>query len=54
METSHEFQEQADGKTAGYVARVTPHGNESWDNEIFARTANGLTLLVKVRYEIAN
>lgn len=51
---AHEFQEtEADGKTAGYVARVTPHGNESWDNEIFARTANGLTPLVKVRYEIA-
>jgi hypothetical protein len=52
---AHEFQEtEPDGKTAGYVARVTPLGNEAWDNEIFARTANGLTPLVKVRYEIAN
>jgi hypothetical protein len=50
----HEFQEiEPDGKTADYVARVTPHGNEGWDNEIFARTANGLTPLVKVRYEAA-
>ena len=50
----HEFQEiQPSGKTAEYVARVTPHGNEAWDNEIFARKANGLTPLVKVRYEIA-
>jgi hypothetical protein len=50
----HEFQEtEPDGKTAEYVARVTPHGNEAWDNEILARTANGLTPLVKVRYEIA-
>jgi len=50
----HEFQETAaDGKTADYVARVTPHGNEAWDNEIFAKTPNGLTALVKVRYEVA-
>lgn len=50
----HEFQEiQPDGKVTEYVARVTPHGNESWDNEIFARKASGLTPLVKVRYEIA-
>jgi len=50
----HEFQEiQPDGKTAEFVARVTPHGNEAWDNEIFARKANGLTALVKVRYEVA-
>ena len=50
----HEFQEtQPDGKTAEFVARVTPHGNEGWDNEIFARKANGLTPLVKVRYQIA-
>jgi hypothetical protein len=48
----HEFQEiQPDGKTADYVARVTPHGTEAWDNEISARTANGLKLLVKVRYD---
>jgi len=50
----HEFQEtQPDGKTAEFVARVTPHGNEGWDNEIFARKANDLTPLVKVRYQIA-
>ena len=48
----HEFQEtEADGKTSEYVAKVTPHGNEAWENEIFARKANDLTLLVKVRYE---
>src|SRR6266513_2055453 len=42
----HEFQEtQPDGKTAEFVARVTPHGNEAWDNEIFARKANDLTAL---------
>jgi hypothetical protein len=50
----HEFQETGpDGKTAEYVARVTPHGDQSWDNEIFARKANDLTLLVSVRYEVA-
>lgn len=50
----HEFQEtQPDGKTAEFVARVTPHGNKGWDNEIFARKANDLTPLVKVRYQIA-
>ena len=50
----HEFQEtQPDGKTAEYVARVTPHGDQSWDNEILARKANDLTALVKVRYELA-
>ena len=50
----HQFQEtESDGKTADYVARVTPHGNEAWDNEIFARKGNDLTPLVKVRYEVA-
>jgi hypothetical protein len=50
----HEFQEiEFDGKTADYVSRVTLHGSEAWDNEIFARKGNGLTPLVKVRYEIA-
>ncbi len=50
----HEFQEiESDGRTADYVSRVTPHGSEAWDNEIFARKGNGLTPLVKVRYEIA-
>jgi len=50
----HEFQEiEPDGKTADYAAQVTPHGNEAWDNEIFARKGNALTPLVKVRYEVA-
>jgi hypothetical protein len=50
----HEFQEtESDGKTLEYVAKVTPHGNEAWDNEIFARKGESLTPLVKVRYEIA-
>jgi hypothetical protein len=50
----HEFQEiESDGRTADYVSRVTPHGSDAWDNEIFARKGNGLTPLVKVRYEIA-
>jgi hypothetical protein len=48
----HEFQEtQGDGKTAEFVARVTPHGDQAWENEIFARSANALTPIVKVRYE---
>ena len=50
----HEFQEtESDGKTSEYVAKVTPDGNEAWDNEIFARRGGTLTPLVKVRYEIA-
>jgi hypothetical protein len=50
----HEFQEvQRDGKSADYLARVTPHGEESWENEILARKAEGLTPIVKVRYEAA-
>jgi hypothetical protein len=50
----HEFQEtESDGKTSEYMAKVTPRGTEAWDNEIFARKAEGLTSLVKVRYEIA-
>ena len=48
----HEFQEtRPDGQTADYLAEVTPHGNEAWDNEIFA--ARGHTAIAKVRYEIA-
>jgi hypothetical protein len=51
---THEFQEaEPDGKTADYVARVTPYGNEAWDNEIFARKGEELTPLVKVRYKMA-
>jgi hypothetical protein len=50
----HEFQEtEPDGKTADYMARVTRNGNAAWDNEIFARKANDLTPMVKVRYEPA-
>src|SRR4051794_6708451 len=50
----HEFREiERDGKTSEYVAKVTPHENESWDNEIFARKEGNLTPMVKVRYEIA-
>ena len=49
----HEFEElSGDGKSSSYLAKVTPHGNESWDNEIFARNAEGLKPIVKVRYEI--
>jgi len=48
----HEFEEfSADGKSAAYLAKVTPHG-DSWDNEIFARNSDGLKAIVKVRYEI--
>ncbi|PZR72784.1 MAG: hypothetical protein DLM73_12280 [Chthoniobacterales bacterium] len=50
----HEFQEtQPDGKTADFVAKVTPHEDEGWENEIFARKGNVVTPIVKVRYEIA-
>ena len=50
----HEFQEsEPDGKTADFVARVTPQGDEGWDNEIFARKANDLTPIVKVHYAAA-
>ena len=51
----HEFEEiGVDGKSSAYVAKVTPHGEESWENEIFARRGSDLTLMVKVRYEIAD
>ena len=50
----HEFQEtQPDGKTGDYLARVTSHGDQSWENEIFSRKDKSLTPLVKVLYEIA-
>jgi dipeptidyl aminopeptidase/acylaminoacyl peptidase len=50
----HEFQEtQPDGKTADFVARVTPQGTQGWENEIFARKEKALTPIVKVHYEIA-
>ena len=51
----HEFQEtQPDGKTADYIARVTPQGDQGWENEIFARKDKTLTPIVKVHYEIAD
>jgi hypothetical protein len=50
----HEFQEtQLDGKTAAFVARVTPQGDRAWENEILARKENTLTTIVKVQYEVA-
>ena len=50
----HEFQEsEISGKTANYVAKVTPHGTTGWDNEIFAQTEKGLTPIVKVHYQAA-
>lgn len=47
----HEFQEvHPDGKIDPLLARVTPHGTESWDNAIFARKNGALTPLVQVQY----
>ena len=47
----HEFQEiHPDGKIDLLLARVTPHGTESWDNAIFARKDGALTPLVQVQY----
>jgi hypothetical protein len=47
----HEFQEiHADGKIDPLLARVTPHGTDSWDNAIFARKDGALTPLVQVQY----
>ena len=51
----HSFEEtEANGKSSAYVAKVTPHGEESWENEIFARRGSDLVPMVKVRYEIAD
>lgn len=51
----HEFEEiRADGKAAAFIARVTPRGDQGWQNEIFARKGTGLTPMVKVQYEIAD
>src|SRR5450432_2885305 len=48
----HEFQEvHGDGKSADFTARVTPHGDAGWENEILARKPDGLTPIVKVHYE---
>ena len=50
----HEFEEiSVDGKSSAYVAKVTPHGEESWENEIFARHGSELKPVASVRYEIA-
>lgn len=49
----HDFEEiQSDGKSAAYLARVTPEGDQAWQNEIF-RKENTSTPMVKVRYTIA-
>jgi dipeptidyl aminopeptidase/acylaminoacyl peptidase len=51
----HEFEQiKADGKSSSFVANVTPHGEESWENEISSRNGGELKLLVKVRYEKAD
>ena len=47
----HEFRELhcADGKVEEYVARVTPHGEASWDDAIF-RKGDMATPIVQVTY----
>jgi hypothetical protein len=48
----HEFAEtKLDGTTSNYVAKVTPVGARSWQNEIFANGAEGLKPMVKVQYK---
>jgi dipeptidyl aminopeptidase/acylaminoacyl peptidase len=50
----HEFEQiKGDGKSYTFVAKVTPQGEQSWENEIFSRTGSELKPIVKVRYEIA-
>jgi hypothetical protein len=50
----HEFEQiKGDGKSSTFVAKVTPQGEQSWDNEIFSRNGSELKLMVKVRYEVA-
>jgi hypothetical protein len=54
-ELIHEFEEiGADGKSSAYLAKVTPHGEQSWDNEILARHGSDLKPIVKVTYEVAD
>lgn len=49
----HDFEEiQPDGKTAKYVARVTPN-EQGWRNEIFSQSPNGLRPMVAVQYTVA-
>jgi hypothetical protein len=51
----HEFdQVTPDGKSSAFVAKVTPQGEQAWDNEIFERRGSQLKPMVKVRYEIVN
>jgi hypothetical protein len=48
----HEFRQihAANGKVEEYVARVTPHGDEGWDNAIFLKERDNLKQIVQVRY----
>ena len=51
----HEFDQfTPDGKNAAYVAKLTPQGEQAWQNEIFERHETELKPMVKVRYEIAS
>ena len=51
----HEFDQIApDGKSASYVAKMTPQGEQAWQNEIFEQHGTELKPLVNVRYEIAD
>jgi hypothetical protein len=51
----HEFDQIApDGKSAAYVAKVTPEGDQAWQNEIFERRGEELKQMVSVRYQIAD
>ena len=51
----HEFDQIApDGKSVSYVAKVTPQGEQAWQNEIFEQHGTELKPLVNVRYEIAD
>jgi dipeptidyl aminopeptidase/acylaminoacyl peptidase len=51
----HEFdQVTPDGKSSAFVAKVTPHGEQAWENEIFEQHGSELKPMVKVRYETAN
>jgi hypothetical protein len=50
----HDFEQiKGDGKSSAFVAKVTPQGDGSWENEISSRNGSELKSLVKVRYEVA-
>lgn len=50
----HEFDQiTPNGKSSAFVAKVTPQGEQAWENEIFERHGSELKPMVKVRYEIA-